>query len=110
MTKTTKQKKLKKLLQKGFDTTLKVNMKVMITENINVEDGLCNGTQGIIINIDGNDITVNTKHGNVTVTYYTIAQSGVQIKYMPLKQSNAITIHKCQGSTLLKVNHALHIY
>jgi hypothetical protein len=43
---------VKEMIMRGENVVLKKDMKVMITENIDVENGICNGTTGYIIEIN----------------------------------------------------------
>ena len=87
----------------------------MITENIDVNNGICNGTTGYITEIkkekgketyiitaltkDNKEINITTlillsddiKNNNQTYS--------IRNEFMPIKQCNAITIHKAQGAT-----------
>jgi ATP-dependent exoDNAse (exonuclease V) alpha subunit len=107
---------VKEMIMRGENVVLKKDMKVMITENIDVENGICNGTTGYIIEITKENekyvISVLTKENKkidisnqiLTIDDITIDNQiySVTNEYIPLKQSNAITIHKSQGQNTMK--------
>jgi hypothetical protein len=89
-------------------------MKVMITENIDVKNGICNGTTGYITEIIKNEnekyvINVLTNDNKkINITTLILLSDDIKInnqtysirnEFMPIKQCNAITIHKSQGQT-----------
>ena len=109
---------IEKVLKRGDDIELKLDMKVMITENIDVENGICNGTVGIITGIYNDYVQVKTEEEKViNISYFKVDEQKIKFddydenlknhyciinEFIPLKQCNAITIHKCQGMTLTK--------
>jgi len=104
---------VKEMIMRGENVVLKKEMKAMFTENIDVENGICNGTTGYIIEINKENekyiISVLTKENKkidisnqiLTIDDITIDSQiySVTNEFMPLKQCNAITIHKSQGQT-----------
>jgi ATP-dependent DNA helicase PIF1 len=86
---------------------LKVGAQVMCIVNINLDNGdiLCNGAQGIIVDISPQGLPV-VKYRNgyqMTMGYHIWASElipGIGVSQVPLILAWALTIHKAQGSTL----------
>ena len=87
---------------------LKKGAQVMLLSNLNAEEGLVNGTRGVVIGFEGTDesrtpvvqFRTGTPQPVGKVTWYSNELEGVGRKQIPLKLAYAITVHKAQGATL----------
>ena len=78
----------------------------MLTANLDVKQGLCNGSRGIITAFSNNNNPIVKFHNQVTEEIgthtweYKIDDVVITLKQMPVQLSWAMSIHKSQGSTL----------
>ena len=84
--------------------------RVMYLNNSLIEKGICNGTVGIITDIDRNTLSIKVAfciHSGIvhhwissqTSYFYTAGQKASRTQF-PLQNSFALTVHKTQGLTL----------
>jgi ATP-dependent DNA helicase PIF1 len=103
-----------------YDVELVENSQVIITRNIDIVNGLVNGTRGIVKNLFKDFVIIKDTQGNLhNIVYYKdilegggsgsgssgakkSAKAAVKshILHMPLKVSYALSIHKSQGMTI----------
>lgn len=86
---------------------LKIGARVMCLHNISIEDGICNGSQGIVVDFirsgSGSPIVLFTngcKHVIEPIWIQSEEYPSIGIGQIPLCLAWALTIHKIQGATL----------
>jgi len=77
---------------------------IMITRNVDIPNGIVNGTRGIILGVFVEYITILTNDNKtVNITYYQEFLDNIKkksITFMPIKLAYALSIHKSQGMTI----------
>ena len=93
---------------------LKVGAQVMLVKNTKVSEGLANGSRGVVIGFDKNQLPiVKFKKGittSVECVKWTVKGAGgasITREQLPLKLAWAMSIHKSQGLTLDAVEVSL---
>jgi ATP-dependent DNA helicase PIF1 len=82
-----------------------VGAQIMLTKNLDVLNGFCNGSRGVVTDCTPEGIEVQFVRGKMTITpaQFTVRvtpDTSVIITQIPLILAYATTIHKSQGSTL----------
>jgi ATP-dependent DNA helicase PIF1 len=93
----------KNIKSEQYDISLVKNAQVMITRNISIENGLINGTRGIVLSLTDKTVTIKDKNNNIHIIEYFSDMdnySKLIIKFMPIKLAYAMSIHKSQGATI----------
>ena len=97
-------KKIKNTNLKISDITLCVGAQVMITRNLDIANGIVNGTRGIVEILNKDSVTLKLVSGKlILIDYFHVNpedDKSINFKYLPLILSWALSIHKCQGATL----------
>lgn len=108
ITKELKKEIQNQFIQKGInETELKKNVRVMLLKNLNVEEGLVNGSVGTVIKFDTGYPLVKFDNGIeriITPVEWEVELSGCACKatQLPLMLCWALTVHKSQSITLDK--------
>jgi ATP-dependent DNA helicase PIF1 len=81
-----------------------VGAQVVLTWNVNLDHGLCNGARGVVEEVSALGVHVRFTSGITEIIEYTEVENeetpGVWMKFMPLRLAYALTINKSQGMTL----------
>eukprot|EP00960_Hanusia_phi_P061845 764955-Hanusia_phi.AAC.3 len=87
--------------QHGYDVELCKDAQIMVTRNINVSDGVVNGTRGIVLNIsDDKEVTIMLVCGKIVTIPYVRDYLNKRMTAWIEKIAYALSIHKSQGMTL----------
>jgi len=100
------EEKLKKNCNIPFTIQLCIGAQVMLLYNIDIADGLCNGSRGVVVKFE-NDIPlvkfINGKTILIDHMTWTIEDNGKPIiaySQIPLKVAFAVSSHRVQGITI----------
>jgi ATP-dependent DNA helicase PIF1 len=87
----------------NYNVELTENAQIIITRNIDISNGLVNGTRGIIKHLGSESVTIEDVNNNIhTINYYKdiMNKKTSYIMHMPIRTSYALSIHKSQGMTI----------
>jgi len=76
---------------------------VVLTSNVDLDMGLCNGARGVVVSVGLSGVTVQFAKVRALISYCKLENEDnkkIWISYMPLRLAYALTINKCQGMTL----------
>ena len=90
-----------------YDVELVENSQIIVTRNIDIYEGIVNGTRGVIKHLHDNSVVIKDTEGRLyNISYFkdiideTKKSDKYHISHMPLKVSYALSIHKSQGMTI----------
>lgn len=86
-----------------YDVILTIGAQIMVIRNISIIDKLFNGTRGVVVELNKNNVIIKDIYDNLhTIEYYTdLSQDKKRsISFMPLKLAYAMSIHKSQGASI----------
>jgi ATP-dependent DNA helicase PIF1 len=89
---------LKKNVNCELSISLKIGTQVMCIVNLN--EHVCNGSQGCVIGFDKTYPVIRFEHGDRTIHPHQFTFGSSTLSQLPLIYAWAITIHKSQGATL----------
>jgi len=83
---------------------LKIGAQVILIANLDVEQGLCNGSRGVVVGFSGPGVVVEFVNVGIRLINQTMVYKGDDMEkgvfQIPLKLAWALTVHKCQGMTI----------
>ena len=86
-----------------YDVILTIGAQIMVIRNISIIDKLFNGTRGVVVELNKDNVIIKDIYDNLhTIEYYTdLSQDKKRsISFIPLKLAYAMSIHKSQGASI----------
>ena len=81
-----------------------IDAQIIITTNYDQDNGIINGTRGIIIDLYDDRVRIKTINSNIIEINYhkriSAEDNDIYFSYIPIKLAYALSIHKSQGTTL----------
>ena len=94
-----------KVMRLNERVELSVGAQVILTYNKSIDEGLINGSRGVVVGLKPKSVDVQfVNHREVISIGYRVyvpeGETGFEISYIPLKLGWAVSIHASQGMTL----------
>ena len=84
-------------------TKICVGAQIMITRNLDFDNGIVNGTKGVVVSLNSTSVVIKLVNGKgYSLSYFNHIdpENKIDFKYLPIVLAWAMTIHKSQGMTI----------